>query len=273
MKPRSLVLKALPFVAIVCAGCPAGDEVTSQEAQEIVEETALASQASSVAEGSIELTTSFTLGGAVENAAEEIVDFVKTELPCAEVSREGATVSITYGANGDTCTWHGAKLTGTHTVTIERAENDDVLVHHAWDHVSNGRVSVDGSADVTWSAADKSRHVVHELTWTRLSDGRTGTGSGDRLQSPLDGSWTNGIDVDGSRTWKGDAGTWTLAIHQVEWRWIDPVPESGSYVVTTPAGKQITLEFERTSETKVHVTVDGTRRDFEFDVGTAGDIE
>ncbi len=79
--------------------------------------------------------------------------------------------------------------------------------------------------------------------------------------------------MDGSRTWKGDAGTWTLAIQQVEWRWIDPVPEGGSYVVTTPAGKQITLEFERTSETKVHVTLDGTRRDFEFDVGTAGDIE
>lgn len=268
------IFAAVPVaaVAVLSAACPAEEEVTYEEAQEAVVEASLASQASSVAEGTIEIATSFTLGQAVEEAAEEIRAFAESQLPCAAVTREGATVSIQYGASGE-CEFHGRAFTGTHSVTVSRNEENDVLVHHEWDDVSNGRVSVDGSADVTWSLDDKSRHVVHELTWTRESDGRSGTGSGDRVQTALDGSWQNGVAIEGERSWEGERGTWDLQIDGVEWRWIDPVPETGSYQLTTPANKLITLSFERLDEDTIHVTVTGGRRDHEFNVTSLGEVE
>ncbi|MBK8943512.1 MAG: hypothetical protein IPM79_39430 [Polyangiaceae bacterium] len=268
------IFTAMPIAAfaVLAAACPAEEDVTAEEAQEAVVEASLASQASNVAEGTIEIGTTFTLGQAVEDAAEEIRAFAESQLPCADVAREGATVSITYGANG-ACEFHGRSFTGTHSVTVSRNEENDVLVHHEWDDVSNGRVSVDGTADVTWSQDDKSRHVIHELTWTRLSDGRTGTGTGDRVQSPLDGSWQNGVAIDGERAWEGERGRWDLDIDGVEWRWVDPVPESGTYTLTTPANKVITLTFERADEDTIHVTVTGGRRDHEFNVTSLGEVE
>ena len=270
MKTRTLFV-LLPALALGNAGCPSSD-ITLGEASQAVEETSIASQASNLAEGSLELTTSFTLGQAVENAAAEIKGFVTTELPCANVTVSGATVTIQYGANGDTCLWHGQQITGTHVVTVQKDDMNDVLVHHEWQNVSNGRVEVSGTADVTWSLSAKTRHVVHSLDWTRLSDHRTGHGTGDRTQSPLDGDWTQGILVDGQRTWDGQAGHWDLDINQVGWRWEDPVPESGEYVLTTPAQKELTLAFARKDANTIHVTVTGVKKTFEFDVSKAGDV-
>lgn len=266
-----LVPSVLVVSAFALAGCPAEEELTVAEAQQAVEESTVASEASNVAEGTVELTTSFTLGGAVEDAAEEIRAFVTTELPCAEVTRDAGTVTIAYGVNGE-CLWHGRTITGTHAVTVSRSADNDVLVHHEWDSLSNGRVEVSGSADVTWDLDAKTRHVVHELDWTRIKDGKTGTGTGDRTQSAIDGKWENGIVVDGERAWDGERGHWGLAINEVTWRWEDPVPESGSYGITTPANKQLTLTFSRVDEDTIHVVVDGARRDFEFDVSRAGDV-
>jgi len=271
---RRFFLVALPAFALLNAACPADDDdVTLEEASEAVTEATLASQASILAEGSIELTTSFTLGQAVEEAAEEIRGFVVTQLPCAEVVRDGSTVSISYGAAGDTCSWHGQSFSGTHRVTVTRAAEQDVLVHHEWDGVSNGRVEVNGTADVTWNLDAQTRHVVHELTWTRLSDGRTGTGTGDRLQSPLGGDWSEGIVVDGQREWDGQRGDWKLGINEVEWRWDDAVPQSGSYVTTTPTNKTITMRFVRIDADTINVTIEGPRRDFEFNVNKVGDVQ
>ena len=272
MKICSAIALSLPLVALLAA-CPAEEDLTLGEAQDAVVEASVASQASNVAEGSIELTTSFTLGGAVEDAAEEIRAFVTTQLPCADVVREGATVTITYGVTEDICLWNGQSFTGSHSVTVSKSEENDVLVQHTWDKVSNGRVEVSGSADVTWDIDAKTRHVVHELEWRRLSDGRAGTGSGDRLQSALDGAWTNGVVVAGSRAWDGERGNWGLEIDDVEWRWVDPIPQSGSYELTNPANKQLKLTFERVDDDTIHVFVDGARRDFEFDVTSLGEVK
>jgi hypothetical protein len=272
VKIRSSLALAVPFAAFLVAGCPADDDLTLGEAQDAVVEASVASQGANIAEGSIELTTNFTLGAAAEEAAEEVREFVTSQLPCAEVVREGATVTITYGATEESCLFNGQDITGSHTVTISKNEENEVLVEHTWNQLSNGRVEVSGSADVTWDSEAKTRHVVHELEWTRLSDGRTGTGSGDRLQSALDGAWKNGVIVDGERAWDGDRGHWGLEIDDVEWRWVDPVPQSGSYQLTTPANKQLTLTFERSDENTIHVVVEGARRDFEFDVSSLGEV-
>ena len=165
-------------------------------------------------------------------------------------------MTIDYGVTGTGCSYHGKTYTGSHSVTVSRTAEDDVLVQHAWSGISNGVVEVSGTADVTWGVGEATRHVVHDLTWTRLSDGRTGRGT-----------------VEGDRRWEGDAGTWDLAIDGVEWRWVDPVPQTGSYELTTPNGKQLTLGFARIDEDTIRVTVEGARRTFEFDVTRLGAVE
>jgi hypothetical protein len=256
------------------AGCPKkdGEELTYAEAQQAVEEAAVASEAASIAEGSVEIATSFTLGAAAEQAAQEIRDFIVSQMPCAEVTLDGATLTVEYGKLAGTCLWRGRTMSGTHAITVVKSDST-IEVHHEWTDVSNGRVEVDGTADVTWDLEDKSRHVVHELTWTRLRDGMTATGSGDRTQSPLDGAWVNGISVDGSREWEGPRGTWELDIDHVDWRWEDPVPEAGKYVLTTPKQKTLSLSFERLDADTIEVTVSGAQREFSFKVSKLGDVQ
>jgi len=272
---------AFILAATVLAGCPKKDNeeeptndarLTLAEARQALEESAVASEASNLPSGTVEITTGFTIGTAVESAAAEIAEFIVSQIPCAEVSVSGATVSVEYGVNAGDCTYNGQAYTGMHTVTVSRTDEADILVHHEWDEISNDNVSVSGEADVTWSVSDRTRHVVHSLTWTRLSDGRSGTGSGDRLQSGLDGDITQGFEVDGSRKWEGEAGTWDLDIDGVQWRWVDAVPESGSYSLTTPKNKEITLSFERVDGDTIKVTLAGPRASFNLNVTQRGQV-
>jgi hypothetical protein len=92
----------------------------------------------------------------------------------------------------------------------------------------NQTMEVDGSAMVTRSFADQTRHVSHTLSWTRMSDGRIGTGTGERTQGVLAGGLLEGFTEDGERTRTGQSGRWSLDISGVEMRWVDPVPQAGS---------------------------------------------
>jgi hypothetical protein len=264
---QKIVAVALGAAALAF-GCEAA--LTRGEAAEALEEAAIGSEAMSLVGGSVEIYTDFTIGGAVEAAAEELRTFVETQLPCAEVTVSGATLAIEYGARPGTCTYRGQTYAGTHSVTIMRNQMDDVVVTHTWDALRNERVSVTGSAMVTWSFADRTRHVAHELTWTRLSDGRTGVGSGDRTQAALEGGIVEGFRESGERTWEGESGTWTLTIDDVQMRWVDPCPQAGRYVLDTPFEKQATLAFDRVDEDTIHVEISSGARSYGFDVSRLG---
>lgn len=259
---RGVVLFVVALAAL--GGCTA---LTRAEAAEALDEAGLAAEASALVSGTVEIGTEFTIGDAAAAAADELRTFVEAQLPCAEATLDGPTLTIVYGATGR-CLYRGQAYTGSHSITVMRNEMDDVVVSHEWDRLANDRVEVSGSATVTWSAADPSRHVVHELTWTRLSDGRTGVGSGDRIQRPLEGGLLEGFSVEGTRAWEGDAGRWDLAIAGVEMRWIDPVPQAGSYMLTTPANKLLSLAFSRQDSTTIQVTLASGARSYDFDVVT-----
>ncbi|MGE0785471.1 MAG: hypothetical protein AB7S26_07275 [Sandaracinaceae bacterium] len=246
-------------------GCQA---LTQAEASEALEEAEIAAQASALASSSVEISTSFTIGMAVEDAAMELRSFIESQLPCAAITVENATLTVEYGANPGSCTYRGQTYGGVHQITVMRNEMNDVVVSHSWMDFHNETVTVSGSAMVTWSVADPSRHVVHELTWTRLSDGRTGTGSGDRIQRPLEGGILTGFSEDGSRSWMGESGTYTLDIADVEMRWVDPVPQSGAYTLTTPADKVLSLGFDRADSNTITVTITNGMRTYTFDVTT-----
>lgn len=247
---------------------------TAAEARQAVDESSISAQASALMASSVEISTDFTIGEAVQIAAMEIRDTVAANLPCAEITVDDAVVHIEYGAHPQkNCVHNGRTLSGVHTVHVAANDEAEVLVEHTWEDLDNGLMSVSGEADVTWSLADRTRHVVHELTWTRLRDGRTGTGRGDRLQAALDGTLSEGITVDGDRSWDGKSGHWSLDIDQVEARWRDPVPQAGSYTLDTPFDKSLTLSFERVDAARIRVNAEGPKRSFDFTVTALGLIE
>jgi len=252
------------------AGCPRprDEAFTRDEAQEALEEAQGSAASEDLMVASVEVSTSFTIGGAVENAAAELRSFVATQLPCAEVTLDGATLTVEYGVNPGNCSYRGHEFSGTTSVTVEANSVSDVRVHHEWSGFSNGIVTLDGTADVTWNLEALERHVVHHAEWTHLATGRTGVGEGDRVQRPLAGGISEGFVVDGSRSWTGSFGKrWELAIDEVEMRWADPVPQAGAYTLESPAGKTLSLGFSRVDGDTIRVTVTGPRgRSFSFDV-------
>ncbi len=263
-------------LSAVLTGCPREDQsdepMTQAEAREAMEESAVESQAAALTTSSVEISTSFTIGKAVGEAARELKTFIETQLPCAEIVLADATLTVTYGAKPGNCTYRGQKFTGQHIVKV--AKNDDeVVVDHEWKDLSNGVVKVSGTAHVTWDFDDQTRHLQHDLTWTRMKDGRTGRGQGDRVQRPLAGGVAEGIEIDGSRSWTGPKGKWDLAIEGVEMRWVDPVPQAGTYRLASPKGRSLELSFRRVDEDTIAVTVKNDTKAFTFDVSSAGSVE
>lgn len=246
-------------------GCEA---LTREEAAEALAELEVSSQASALTSSSVEISTNFTIGDAAEAAAEELRTFVETQLPCAEITLEGPTLTIEYGAKPGNCTYKGLTYEGTHKITVMRNEMNDVLVDHEWIAFRNDVVEVTGTAAVTWDFESETRAVSYEQTWTRRSDGRSGVGTGDVTATALDEGILSGFSVDGERDWTGKSGEWNLDIDNVEMRWVDPVPQAGKYTLDTPFDKRITMEFERQTATQILVTVKGPRREFEFKVTT-----
>lgn len=273
MRNRALVGLVL---TVVLGGCPKQKEdetLTFAEAQQAVEESTLSSQAESLQSASVEITTSFTIGQAVQNAAKEIGDFVATQLPCAEIQLADATLTVTYGAKSGNCIYKGHTFSGSHSIHVQKNDQAQVLVHHEWKGLSNGRVKLDGTADVTWDFEAKSRQVVHSVKWTRVNDGFSVTGEGDRTQTPLAGGVLEGIEVNGTRSWSSSRGQWDLTIDGVQMRWVDPVPQSGSYTLLTPKKKTLSLSFERVDEDTIKVTVGNGKRSFNFDVTKIGSVK
>lgn len=259
------------LLASVSALVACRDDLNAAEARQAIEEATISSDASGLTGASVEIATDFTLGQGVQAAAEEVRSFITSQLPCAAVTLADATLTIEYGANPGSCTYRGQTFSGSHAITLAKTD-DEVVVDHTWTKLSNGRVEVTGSAHVVWSQSQASRTIEHTLTWTRLADGRTGEGSGSRTQTALAGGVQEGIAVDGQRTWDGQAGSWELAIDDVELRWQDPVPQAGSYVLTTPDDKTLEMSFARVDEDTIAVSIEGTRRNFDFLVSKSGEV-
>jgi hypothetical protein len=267
------VASVILFVLLFFAGTACDREaMTAAEAKESAEELVVSDQAMGVATGSIELSTNFTIGAALKDAAEELRAFVKSQLPCAEITKEDATLTIVYGSLPGACTWKGKTYSGTHKITVVSTEPGTLTVDHVWDKFADGVVSVTGSAHVVWTSKEPSRTIDHKLTWTRLSDGRTGTGEGHRVQVPLSGGVAEGILVNGNRKWTSEKGEWELAIDQIEIRWIDPVPQAGSYHLETAFGKSATVSFSRVDEDTIAVTFETGKVHFTFNVTKAGGV-
>ncbi|MFH1764930.1 MAG: hypothetical protein ABIF09_12145 [Gemmatimonadota bacterium] len=103
---RRIFVLALLSLAVVLAGCDR-ETLTPVEIRQALSEVAEANQALNVASGTVEISTNFTIGSAVEAAAQELRDFISSQLPCAGITLAGAKLTITHGANQGNCSYLG----------------------------------------------------------------------------------------------------------------------------------------------------------------------
>jgi hypothetical protein len=263
---------ALPFALTACPRDETQGNLTVGQAEEALSEASASSQADALTSDDIDISTNFTIGQAAANAAAELRSFILTELPCANVTLVNATLTVDYGAKSGACSWHGQTFSGQSTVTVASADASNVVVKHTWTNFSNGIISVTGNATVTWSATDSSRHVQHSVTWKRLSDGLTATDTGDVTETALASGISEGFQMDGSRSWNARSGEWDLGIDGVQMRWVDPVPQAGTFSLGTPYGKSVSLSFSRVDSSTIRVTVASGSGSFHFNVTELGEI-
>ena len=123
--------------------------------------------------------TNFTLGDAVNDAANELRSFVESQLPCADVTLSGNTLTVEYGALAGNCTYRGQTYHGTHAITVTQSTGNQLIVDHDYDGFANNEVTLDGTAHVTWDFDSQSRRVQYNGTWGQLDGGSAVEGSGD----------------------------------------------------------------------------------------------
>ena len=266
MKSLTAVL-ALPL--LVLTGCPreSGPALTLGEATQALEQASDAGQAEGLTASSVDISTNFTIGKAVQEGAQELGRFIGGQLPCADVTLDGASLTVVYGARPGNCSYRGHAFSGTHVVSVERNQDAQVEVHHEWIDFSNGVVSLDGTQR-QWNC--RQDRGVSKLPWTNMASGRHRYGEGDSGSRLV--AAERGIQVDGERSWEGDRGRWDLAIDGVQMRWTDPVPQAGSYTLSTPFDKTVSMAFARVDADTIKVTVAGQKREFSFDVSRLGAI-
>ena len=101
------------------SGFEPNDDASRSEMREAVVEVAELGDGLGAQDDVIELTTSFTLGQGAQAAAEEIRDFVRSQVPCSTVTLEPGLVSIDFGDLSDSCTYRGRTYAGVITVQVE----------------------------------------------------------------------------------------------------------------------------------------------------------
>ncbi|MBK7826045.1 hypothetical protein [Nannocystis sp.] len=267
---RSLSLAPLALL-LTGPGCflANSDQLSNIEMREALDEVVLEGQGQSVENEIIEITTDFTIGAGVAEAAAALRDAIASQIPCSTITADNDTLTIDFGVLGDECVYNGHTFAGVVTITIAHdPASKQTTVDHSYQDLTNGVVTLNGSKLVTWT--DAARHVVSDLDVER--DGKTAHTSSDRTQTLLDpaAGLLGGIEINGERDWDNDKGNWKLAIDGVELRWIDPVPQAGSYTLTTPKGKTAVLGFSRVDDDTIAVTLSGGRTDRVFHVTSTG---
>lgn len=275
-KLRPLAAAAATASALsLSGGC--FDALTAEELRVAVDEIVAEGQVQSLENGVVEITTSFTIGGALEEIAQEIRNFLESQAACSTSSVTvdgGASITIDFGELGDACVYNGHTYAGVVEIRVHR-EDDGVHVDHTYLGLTDGEVTLDGTKDVVWSEDGEGvvrRAIQSDVEWDRGD--RHVEATSDRTMSFLD--WGSGptqrIQIDGIRDWESPNGEFHLDVDEVEFRLVDPVPQAGSYTLTLPSGNDLALLFERIDEDTIEVTAVGPRRSRVFHVTSSGAV-
>ncbi|MCA9691863.1 MAG: hypothetical protein KC636_19840 [Myxococcales bacterium] len=267
--PRTLLAAAgLGLAALAPTAC-FDQVVTNAEMRAAVDELVADGQVLALENEVIELTTSFTIADGVEAVADEIRSWVESQLPCSTVTVEGAHLELDFGALDDSCTYNGHTFAGVIALDLT-VSTGQVVVDHTFTELTNGTVTLNGAKQVTWTR--ESRSITTDYNWATSE--RTVDATSDRVQTLLDpaAGVPGGIEINGKRHWTAESGAWDLQIDGVEIRWLDPIPQAGSYTLTIPSGKDLGLTFTRVDEDTIEARITGGRRDRIFLINSAGGV-
>ncbi len=255
-------MRAWPLLGLVLVGCE--DEemgvVEALEALAQVNESGRGVQATSEV---VEVSTDFTIGAALLDAAETIGDFWDSQAPCTEVTYRDAVVTVDYGTLEDDCVYNGHTYAGVNTNEVVSTTLGSLEVEHTWDGFTNGEVRVDGVADVTWTGTERTWHVVTDHTWTDVTDPAVVVDvHGEHETGPLEDDapvWSTGFTLEGTRDWTTEGDTWSLVMTGLELRMFDPAPQAGTIDLVSPADKTLTIAYDRVDEDTISATLIGVR--------------
>ena len=167
------------------------------------------------------------------NAAEHIRDFVHSQLPCAEVTLEDATLTIEYGALPGNCTLPRPQVRTARTRSTSRR----TTTTKSWSSTT-GRTSTTAASrsaatpSVTWNAQgpEPARRARADLD-AHVRRPHRPRAAATASQRPLAGGLRRRLRGRRHARWEGKRGRWDLDIDHVEMRWADPVPQAGSLVL------------------------------------------
>jgi hypothetical protein len=263
---------------VVSTGCSIGDEMGALEALDTLSAVNRSSSGDQATQDVVEISTDFTIGAALEDAAASVGEFWDSQVPCTTVTVEGATATVDYGTLADNCVYQGQTYAGVNTITVSATTVPELIVDHTWTGFTNGSVTVDGAATATWDGSDDSRTVVTEHTFTLADDPDSPVDVvGEHVTRPLEADvpwWQSGFVLDGERAWTQDGEDWSLTMEGLELRLLDPCPQAGVIETTAPTGRSLVITYERVDDDTISATLSGMRgEDRVYHVSRLGAVE
>ncbi len=275
-------MKRTVYLALTLVACepPAPAPMHDWEQLEALTQAARVQQAEAFAGEVIEVTTPFTLGNGYQAAAEQLREWLESQLPCSTVALTAPpdgypVVSLHLGTLDDACTFHGRTYAGQIDIRLASIDRQGkVVLEHRWIAVTDGEVTLSGDANVTWNQEDDvlTRHVLVSADWTSAAG--TLAVESDLEWRPLSGpDFSDGFVVNGVRDWTDESGRdWSMRADEVAARWVDPIPQSGLLALTNPDNKDAELTFARIDEDTIRVTLTGGESPRLLDVSRYGAV-
>lgn len=272
LNPRRRSWAAGALVAGMCvslSGC-FRPRLTLEEVQAAIDAVVVMGQARQAVDDVVEISTSFTIGDGVEAYVEQVRLFLESQAPCTTVEASPGELVVDFGGLADACSYRGRTYGGQVVYSFE-VQGDDVIVTHDYRAFTNGDVTLDGAAEVTWGG--QARRV--ETDFTIVGDRATIDTQADRTMVWIDESLglAGGIRIDGTQDWQGPLGDWTMSIDGVEVRAQDPVPQSGRFELVTPRDVLATLSFSRLDDDTIEMVFEGPRNRRAYHVTSLGQVE
>lgn len=290
-----IILGALSLVA--CDTASSSEEVAYQESM-------MSSEARQVVDDTVAFHKPGRPSGPLD-LVEQMRSFIETDSDCAAVTTDGDQITVDFGDEG--CTYMERTFTGSVTAIFSELETQS-LMQMTFDTLSDGIVTISGSADAALSDTQREISAALDVTHTkdagcmrgesmappegereareedaregepRESGGRGGEGPPrppsafslivDREVVAIDDDFEIGIRMNGTKSMIADQGEAFITETGVEIRSGEVVPQAGQVTHDGPRGAA-TMTFSRLSESVIEVYVDGPRGEESFQVDPA----